>query len=516
LLIACANVANLLLARASHRRRELRIKLALGASRWQAARESIVACVLLAIAGSALGSLLTAAIVRFVRSAPPGMLPRLSEIRLDAATLAFALTLSVLAGTAVAVFVSVRVIRRNAWKGMSGTGIDLSRSKPSPILVVAELASAIVLVAGAALLLTSFVRLTNRDLGFDASNALTMRLSLTPVTYRDESRQTTFSAQLVDALARMPAIEAAAAGTELPFQPTRLDFYPIVIGGRPVDSVPLATSVVTPGYFRALGIPILSGREFSTDDRPGAPLAAIVSQSFASRFFGAAGAVGQEIRVANAPPARVVGVAADTRRDPGITEPSSLPGVYFSAAQRAAGFNLVLAFRSGQDPRAVLPAVRQTVADLDPSLPIYSVATVARLLSERFAESRLYGMGSMALAGIALLLAAVGLYGVTAYSVASRTQEWGIRMALGADAVGILRHVFGGGLRLTAIGMAIGVAGSWWTSRFLRTLLFGISPNDPATLVWVTTLFLAVALIACYIPARRASRVDPMVALRHE
>jgi putative ABC transport system permease protein len=522
LLIACANVANLLLARASHRRRELAIRLALGASRIQVARESLAECVLLALAGSLFGSIIAAVAVRVVRVFPPGIVPRMAEIRIDAATLGFALVLSMTAATVVAAFVSVRVLRAEAWRGVRDAAIDFSRSRPSPMLVVLQVAAALVLLVGAGLLLRSFVGLANRKSGFEANNVLTFRMTLPKARYLDARQQAAFYARLIQSMATIPDVEAAAAGTELPFQPIRLAFYPILIAGRPGEGSAISTSLVTPGYLRVFRVPIVRGREFDASDRPDAPLSAIVGQSFASRYFGSDDPLGRTVQVANAPPARVVGVAADTVRNPGIVQSVAYPGVYFSATQLPSQrpewevTSLTVALRTAHDPMAVVPAVRRALFDLDPVLPVYAVATVRQLMSERLAESRLYSNGAVAFAATALLLAVIGLYGVMAYSVGSRTQEWGIRMALGADAPEIIRHVVRSGFKLTAVGVVAGTAGAWLASRSLRTLLFGVTPNDPATLLGVAMLFFVVAGIACYVPARRASRVDPMVALRHE
>jgi putative ABC transport system permease protein len=433
--------------------------------------------------------------------------------------------LSVTAASAVAAFVSIRVLRADAWKRMSDASIDVRRSKPSSVLVVVQVAAALVLLSGAGLLLNSFVRLTTQKLGFDASNVLTLQLTLPAARYRDARQQADFYAQAIESLGSIPGVDEAAAGTALPFQGTQIDMYPITIAGRrrPEPPAALMTTLVTPGYFRIFRVALLRGREFMAADGAGAPLAAVVSQSFVERYFRTTDPVGQQIRVANAPPSRIVGVVADFSHNLGrpSTASPSLPMVYFSArqlaaeAQRSVG-SMTVVLRTAHDPFAVLPAIRSRLAALDPALPIYAVATVTQLMAEYRAESRLYSTGSVAFAAIALFLAIIGLYGVMAYSVGSRTQEWGIRMALGADAREILRHVVAGGLRLTVTGVACGTAGAWITSRSLRSLLFGVTPNDPATLVAVTALFVAVAMAACYLPARRASRVDPMVALRHE
>ncbi len=525
LLIACANVANLLLARASHRRRELAIRLALGASRLQAARGLIVECLLLAVGGSLLGSFLAMAIVAFVHAMPAGMLPRLSEIRLDAAALGAALALSLTAGVIVGAFVAARVLRSDSSTSLRSETVSTTLTgRPSQVLVVVQVAAALVLLGGAGLLLNSFVRLVNRDLGFETGNVLSFRINVPPGRYPQVHEQAAFWGRLVESLARLPGVEGVAAGTVFPFQQTDLGYWPLAIAGHPVDGAPLNFSSVAPGYFQALRIPVLSGREFTSADGAGSPPAVIISRSFAARYFGSTDPVGREVRAVDAPSARVIGVVPDTPRSLGMlpnASPSNLD-VYYSAVQPPSDdakwghSSMMIAIRTTASPAAIVPGIRRTLTDLDTGLAVYDMATFRQRLSEALAESRLYGAGAGVFALVALFLAVIGLYGVMAYSVGSRTQEWGIRMALGADPFGIVRHVLGHGLRLTTIGILLGAAGVWFTSRFLRTLLFGVQPNDPVTLVGVAMMFLIVAGAACYVPARRASRVDPMVALRHE
>jgi putative ABC transport system permease protein len=522
LLIACANVANLLLARASHRRRELAIRLALGASRVQAARVFVVECLLLAVGGSLLGCLIATAAVAFVRAMPAGMLPRLSEIRVDAPALGVALALSLTTGAIVGAFVAARVLRSDSSTSLRSEAASPGfTGRPSRALVVVQVAAALVLLAGAGLLLNSFVRLVNRDLGLATANVLTFRLNLPPGRYEQVEQQAAFWRRLVESLGRLPGVGGVAAGTALPFQPTNVAFWPVVIAGRPAESVPLNFSLVAPGYFQALGVPLLKGREFTPADGAGSPAAIVISQSFASRYFGSSDPLGQEVQAANAPPAQVIGVVPNASRSLGLLSSANAtdPEVYFSAVrpsniQRLT--SMTIAIRAPGDPMAIVPGLRRALTDLDSGLAIYDMATVRQRLSEALAESRLYSAGAGVFAAVALFLAAIGLYGVMAYSVSSRTQEWGIRMALGANAGGIARHVLGDGITLAATGIVIGIAGAWAANRSLRSLLFGVTPGDPTTLLGVAGLFIVVAGIACYLPARLASRVDPIVALRHE
>jgi putative ABC transport system permease protein len=416
------------------------------------------------------------------------------------------------------------VLRHESWTSIRGesASAQFARSRPSPILVVAQVAAALVLLVGAGLLLNSFVRLAHRDLGFETNNVMTFRLSLPPNRYPTAAQHAAFWGRLIEALANLPGSEDAAAGTALPFQGRGIGFGPVSIARRVVDNSPLAFALVTPGYFRALRVPVLNGREFTSADGGGAPIAAVVSQSFATHYFQSTNPLGQEVQAVDAPPARIVGVVPDAARSLGMLPTPSYPEIYFSAVQlpsaqpRWRTNSTTIAVRTTGDPTKVIPGIRRTVATLDPGLPIYDMTSVRQRLSEALAESRVYSIGAIAFGATAALLAVIGLYGVMSYTVASRTQEWGIRMALGADAREIIRHVVGSGFRLTTAGVLFGMAGAWLASRSLRTMLFGVRPNDPATLLGVAMLFFVVAVVACYVPARRASRVDPMVALRHE
>jgi hypothetical protein len=267
-------------------------------------------------------------------------------------------------------------------------------------------------------------------------------------------------------------------------------------------------------------MPILQGREFSTGDRADTPRVVLVSRSFVSRYLAGVDPIGQEIEVLRTPPARIVGVVADAMGSLAMLPGGRAAQIYFPLTQppgTGAGLlSMSIAVRTNRPPLDLVPAVRRSIAALDPRLPVYGTATVEQLLSESLAMSRLYGIGAAAFAATALFLAVIGLYGVLAYSVGTRTQELGVRMALGADARRLIRDVLIQGLRLTGIGVALGIGGTWFATRSLQGLLFGVAPTDAATVVSVVALFLAVAAIACYVPARRASRVDPIVALRHD
>ena len=523
LLIVCANVANLFLARASHRRRELAIRLALGASRFRAASESMTECVLLALAGSVLGVALAFGVVAVVRALPPGLVPRTGEIGVDLSALAFALALSLMAGVMVGVFVTLRVLWTESGGGLHDRSATTmaTRSRPSAMLVVAEIAAAMVLLASGGLLLGSFVRLISVDPGFETHDVLSLTVRPPAGRYPGNAQRQLFVRQLLDELSQVSGVEAVAATTTLPFGGPSAISEPTFIEGRRID-VGVSHSMVAPGYFRAIRSPVLVGREFSPDDRAGAPRVVVVGQSFASRFFGGASPIGQELRLMDGQPSRIVGVVPDPKRDArSIISGQLFPEIYFPFEQppderRPGPGRVAIMIRTTSTPVAFVASIRRAVAALDPAVPVSGVATVEQLLWDQAAKTRVNGVSAATFGATALLLAVVGLYGVMAYSVGSRTQEFGVRMALGADARRVIRQVLGHGTKLTAIGLVMGLAGTWATTRSLRGLLFGVTPNDPATLAAATALFLVVALVACYVPARRASRVDPMVALRHD
>jgi putative ABC transport system permease protein len=516
LLIAAVNVVNLLLTRAAHRRREHAVCVALGASRVRLVREALAESVLLALAGGALGCGLAYAGVAALQQLPPHLLPRLSEVRVDRAVLIFALSLSLATGLIVGLLSAFRVARGNARSPLSpvlrGVTVSPPRGmKPSGTLVVVEIAATMILLTGSALLITSFSRLMQVDPGFGTDGTLTFRVPLTGGRYANSpGAQQDLVQRVLDAIRGMPGVVDAAAGS------SAIDSGPIglspSVNGRRMDGNVLFRTV-TPGYFRTLGVPMRVGREFAAADHTSVAGRAVVNEAFVRRYLRGTNPIGADISYREWTSLQIVGVVPDTKIR---LDAESGPAMYLPPDDRAA-FNLpTLVVRSNAEPSALVPAIRQAVSRIDPRLPVFDAMTVDEMIAHTSASPRLYRLVSLWCAIIALVLAATGLYGVLAYSVKARTQEFGIRMALGADAGRVYGDVMRKGLALTLAGVVPGVAGSYYGARFLESLLFGVTPRDPATLIAATVTLAAVAALACFIPARKATRVDAIVALRTE
>jgi putative ABC transport system permease protein len=428
-------------------------------------------------------------------------------------------------GSVVRTKEAVRVLRAHPWKWLreitsSTAGVAASgRNRPSSVLVVVEIAAAMVLLVGAGLLLNSFARLARLariDPGFEPAPLVTFKIGLPASRYPAAAAQQSFAAQLLASLRSTPGVQGVALGTDLPFQPGMLG-TPLVVGDSQQEGS-VKYRFIEPGFFRALGVPITRGREFTEDDRPGPATIAVVNEAFSRRYFGDTNPVGQVVRFLESGPLDIVGVVRDTKlqrlsaeAQPEISFPYQQP-----MSPRGGSSTLAGAIRVTGNPLSLAPLIGQAVKRLDPTLAVYGVTTMSQIVAESYAESRLLATTATVFGVIALMLAAVGLYGVLAYAVASRTREFGIKMALGADERRIIRNVIREGLTLTFLGLAIGGGGALLVSRFLAGLLFGVTPQDPATLVAVAVLFMAVGSLACYVPARRATRIDPVLALNAE
>jgi predicted permease len=528
LLIACANVAGLLLARATGRAREFAVRSALGAARMRLIGQLLAESVLLSLCGGILGVLLAGWNLRAVPLMTSFDLPRAGEIHLDWTILGFAAALSVATGVLFGLAPSIgasrpdliQVLRASGEAGNQGIHRGfLAGLNVRGLLLVGQVALSIVLLIGAALLIKSVSNLRGIDIGFNPSHLLTMQVPLPPLRYDTNQKRASFFEELVGRVGSLPGVRGAAAAMFLPMM--GYAGTPVQDAAKP--TLPLNQRLIatiwttTPGYFRTLGIPLRRGRDFTQRDTADAQRVAIIDEVLARRFWPAypngPDPIGQRLLIGgvNKKPAEIVGIVAHVHE---ALENGNWPeSVYVSLAQNAPPFAM-LAVRTPGDPLLFTKTVRDQVRALDPDQPVALVRTMDDLVEEQVGQRRLLVILLGSFAGVALLLALIGIYGVIAYSVAQRTQEMGIRRALGAQQSDILRLVVGQGLRLALAGVVVGIAGALGLTRLMDTLLFRVSATDPATFVVVAALFLFVAFAASYFPARRAAKIDPMGALR--
>jgi predicted permease len=526
LLIACANVANLLLTRGASRQRELAIRAALGAGRGRLVRHLLTESVVLGLLGGAAGLLLAMLSTDLLQTLAPAELPRLSDVAVDWRVLAYAAGASLFTSVLFGLVPALHASRRDAsghLKEGGRTGTEGRRGgRVRAALAAGELAMATVLLVGAGLLIRSFIALSNEDPGFATRGVLALRLNLPAAGYGEPGRISGFYEQLVERLDALPGVDSAAAGSSLLL--SRLpNSASINIEGRPplpadARDIPVPYDSVTPEYFAALQIPLRSGRMFSRADGPASQPVVIVNEAFVKRFYPGEDPIGR--RVTFGDPSRpgtrwqtIVGVVADTKRGGFGREPWA--ETYFPMAQSPDRRAFVL-LRTGGDPLTLVAAARAAVWSIDRHQPIAGIRTVPELLAQRELHRRFTTLLLGVFASVALVLAIIGTYGVVAHSTGQRVQEIGIRMALGADRRTILRMVLAGGLRIAASGLAIGLIGAFVLTRVLSGLLFGVGARDPLTFVAVPSALLLVALAACWIPARRAMHVEPVIALRGE
>jgi putative ABC transport system permease protein len=523
LLIASVNVANLLLARAAGRESEIAIRTALGATRWRIARLLLTESVLLALLGGGLGVALAYWGVDTLRAISPENLPRLDEVRLDGQVLIFTLATALLSGILCGLAPAAHArgelnesLKEGGRSGTSGRG----RSAMRNLLVVSEVALALVLLIGAGLMLNSFLRLQRVSPGFTPEKILTVQISLPGARYEKDDQVSGFYTRLLERISARPEVQEAGIGISLP--PNRLsitDTFTVEGRDAAAGEAPLAAVLfVSPGYFRALGVPILRGRNFDEQDRPGAPLVVIINDTLARRFFAGEDPVGKRIRVGGperptAPWMEIVGVVGDLRFD-GLG--AEAQPTYYEPHAQVGWWYTYLVMRTRQEPHALIPAVREAVWSIDRDLPVAGFKTMEELMAESVAQPRFRTLLLLAFGALALLLAGVGVYGVLAYSVAQRNQEIGIRVALGAQRGDIVALVLGHGMKLTVVGLALGAAGAFALTRVLSSLLFQVSPTDLVTFTAAAAVLAGVALLACYLPARRATRVEPLVVLRYQ
>ena len=525
LLIACANVANLLLARVASREREVTIRAALGAPRHRLVRQLLGESVVLALAGGTVGMLVAMWGAQLLSALGPGAIPRREELGIDPAALGFALALSLTSGVLFGLVAARRALGveahagiREGGRGLSG-GVGLRRTRS--LLVLSEVALAFILLVGAALLLRSFARLQQVEPGFAGGGLLTARVSLPRGTYAEEPARAAFGERLLARLQATPGVRSAALVSDLPLGGSPPYWAFTVAGVEPPPPDVAQDAVVyfsSPGYFSTVGIPLRDGRLFDASDRADAPPVAVIGEALARRYWPDRSPLGQRITFDNptdtsATWLTVVGVVGDVRQET-LAAPA-YPQVYLPFAQTPVRSVVVVA-RSDGDPLGLLPALRGHTAELDPTLPLSEVATMDQVVAATLARPRVNALLLSGFALVALALAAIGIYGVISYGVIQRTRELGIRTALGADSSRLLRLVVRQGMAPVLLGVALGAAGALAGGRVLRSLLFGVGVADPATFVAVTLFLLGVALLASYLPARRASRSDPMVALRSE
>ena len=521
LLIATANVANILLARASARSKEFAIRAALGAGRARLIRQTLAESLLLAAAGGICGLFLAVWGSGLLSLSWPSSIPRPSSFSVDWRVLLFLIAASALSGIlfglAPAFQISLSALNESLKDGWTQSG-GAARNRLRSVLVVGEIAVASLLLVGSGLLLRSFARVLSVDPGFQAENVLTAQISVPTSKYKEDRQQLAFFDDLLTRLRSLPGTLAAGAVINLPLDGGGMngDFQ---IEGRtfPPNQLPLSEkSIVTPGYFQAMGIRLLRGRWFTEQDGRDVHTVAIINESLAHRFWPNQDPVGKrlDIQLSSKPNwQEIVGVVADVKLDSLDTATAS--EIYIPFAQEPTSA-MTLVIRSTSDPTTLAAAVRHRVNEIDKDQPIYTVQTMRQVLDESLSGRRMSTFLSAIFAGCAMLLASIGIYGVVSYWVAQRTREIGIRSALGAHQGDILRLVLGHGMLLAVSGTAIGLAASLVLTRYLASMLFGITPRDLATLAASAASLIAVALLACYLPARRAAKVDPLIALRFE
>ena len=529
LLIACANVANLLLARASARQKEIAMRAALGASRWRLIRQLLTESSLLALMGGTGGLLLARWAVQGLIALNPPNVPRLAQVNLDGRVVAFTffttLLVGIIFGLAPALHASNPDLNSALKDCASSTSSGRRHSHFIPrrfglrdLMVVAQTALAIVLLAGSGLLIKSFIKLQHVELGFTPTSTIMLTLSPPINRFPKGSATMNYYQQILDSLKALPGVDAVATMTAAPTAGAFMS-APVLIAGQPdpvnADSQRAFVTVVSADYFWAIGNPLKQGRLFTDDDDERATRVAIINETMARAFFANGNPIGQRIALKGDPdkPLEIVGVTADVKQF-GVDKENK-PGFYQPYRQKEVPFmNLVV--RTTADPETMISALRSRIMSVDKFTAISRVRTLNDLVSESVAQPRFYTLLLAIFAGVALMLAALGIYGVVAYSVSQRTHEIGIRVALGAEASRILRLVVGRGLILILSGVGIGLGGAFALTRLLTGLLFEVRATDPTVFAVVALLLIAVALAACLVPARKATRVDPLVALRHE
>jgi putative ABC transport system permease protein len=528
LLIACANVANLLLARASSRQKELAIRTALGASRIRIIRQLLTESLLLAFAGGAIGLLLALWGVDLLGAVIPSDIPRIKEIGLDVRVLGFTTAIALLTGVVFGLLPAWQASRpdltESLKEGSRGSTEGVRRNRTRSLLVISEVALSLVLLIGAGLLIKSFVYLLNVKPGFDPDHVLTASLALPPAKYPGSPEQAAFFRQVIERVKALPGVESASVVMPLPLTGNMMQNV-LTVDGRP----PLApgerlitnSHLIGADYLKTMGIPLIRGRAFTEQDNSNAPRVFLVNETLARRYFPGEDPVGRRISVSlrasgeeKDKMGEIVGVVGDVKHH--ALDKESGPECYVPYLQIPDTYMTVVLRTSSPDPAAMAPVLRNAIQQVDPEEPVADVTTMNQVLAKSVATRRFNMLLLGIFASVALVLAGVGIFGVMNYSVAQRTHEIGIRMALGARQTDVLKMVIGQGMIFTFIGLGLGLIAAFALTRVMSSLLYNVGATDPLTFVGVPLILMVVAFIACYIPARRATRVDPMIALRYE
>ena len=525
LLIACANVANLLLARAAVRQKEVAVRVALGARRGRLIRQFLTESVLLSTLGGIVGLVIAYVGLILLRAFIPENISQAREISLDFKVLGFTLLVSVLTGLIFGLAPAIQAARFNQIETLKEGGRDAATGGSGKwlrsVLVTAEVAISLVLLIGAGLLINSFLRLRSVDPGFRVDNLLTMKIVLPEPKYTDFERRSVFYENLVQRVQSLAGVRSAAVTTNLPLY-RQGNSISVRIEGRPEpqpgQELIAVTRIISPGYFDTMGIPLLGGRQISEQDTATTPNVAVISETMARRFWPGEDAVGKRLSAGTVQTPddwiQVIGVVKDVRQFELTMEPK--PQMYLS--YRQAGFFAPrdLVVKTDVDPGSMAATVRKAVWDIDKDQPVSNIRTMEEIFADSIARQRFSMLLLAIFAGVALVLAGVGIYGVMSYSVAQRTHEIGIRMALGAQTGAVLKLAVGYGMKLVVAGLVIGLIAAFLLTRVMATLLFGVTATDPTTFTLISLLLVCVAAVASYVPARRATKVDPIIALRYE
>ena len=524
LLIACANVGNLLLARSAARQKEIAIRVALGAGRVRLVRQFLTESMLLSLAGGGLGLLLALWGTSLIESLGSQVTPLLSGVQIDANVLIFTIVISLVSGAVFGLAPALRVSRpdlnETLKEGGRAAGASVGRNMLRSALVVTEVAMALVLLTGAGLLIKSTLRLRDVNPGFNAENLLTMNIALPSSKYPEKQSWVAFYDRVVRGVESLPGVRSAGVTSVLPLS-SNFDGRGLAVEDHPKprgEEISVDLYVATPGYLRAMEIPLMKGRALDDRDTENSPMVALVNETMARQLWPGQDPLGKRVKFPGSeknpqPWREVVGVVKDVKQH-GPDKEDRMQ-MYLSEAQFPLPY-MTLVVRTDSDPQNMIAAVKNEILAVDKDQAAYSVATMEQLLSDSISLRKFSMLLLLIFAALALTLAGVGVYGVMAYAVTQRTHEIGIRMALGAQTGDVLRLVVGQGLKLAVVGIGLGLVGAFALTRLMSSLLFGVSTTDPLTFAGVSVLLSAVALLACYIPARRAMKVNPMVALRYE